>query len=149
MRAVESMLLVAPDPTSCLGGLIGPVGPIEAVDSNGISTESIGRIFYSNATGLEGLFRHLNRCCYGHRIPMHLEGLGSASTVDSHRSVGLVDRSGWISIDEVSFKIKDTLCSRDQSGSRTAWTLLLCVCTLKAIMFLPNRRFELFLVYVG
>jgi len=33
---------------------------------------------FSNATGLEGLFCHLNRCCYGHRI------LGSSSTVDSH-----------------------------------------------------------------
>jgi len=42
MRAVESMLLVAPDPTSRLGDLIGPVGLIKAVDSNGLSTELYG-----------------------------------------------------------------------------------------------------------
>jgi len=48
-------------------------------------------------------------------------------------TVGLGDRSGSGSgsscIDEVSFKIKDTLlfCSRDRS--RTTWILLSCICT--------------------
>ena len=44
MQAVESMLLVAPNRSVDLEGLIGPVGPIGAVESNGISTELYGRI---------------------------------------------------------------------------------------------------------
>ena len=48
--------------SSLLGGLIGLVGPIGAVESNG-SPQSRLEEFYSNTTGLEGLFRHLNRCC--------------------------------------------------------------------------------------
>ena len=40
----QLLLLVA------LGGLIGPVGSIESVESNGVSTG----LYYSNTTGLRG-----------------------------------------------------------------------------------------------
>jgi len=61
------MLLLAPNQLLllvALGGPIGHVGPIETVESNGISTELYGRL--SNTTGAgdpnegSGL---LNRCC--------------------------------------------------------------------------------------
>jgi len=45
----QLLLLVA------LGGLIGPVGPIEAVESNGNSTELYGRIIPIQPV-LRGLF---------------------------------------------------------------------------------------------
>jgi len=93
------MLLVAPNQLLLLvtlGGPIGPVGPIEAVESNGNSTELYGRI-YSNATGLEESICLLNRCCYGHQIPMYLEGNSSGPLQSIGRAVGL-GRSIWMDL---------------------------------------------------
>jgi len=44
------MLLEPPNQLLLLVALVGPIGPIEAVESNGISTELYGRI--SNTTAL-------------------------------------------------------------------------------------------------
>jgi len=117
------MLLEAPNPLVALGGLIGPVGPIEAVESNGISTELYGRI------PIQPVLRVLS--------VLSATAVIAAVAGDLHSRFGSIcgpcrtSRILWedrIScINEVSFKIKDTLlpsssCSRGRSGSPTTWS---------------------------
>ena len=120
------MLLEAPNrstttTSSFLGGPWGPiglVGPIGAVESNGVSTG----LYYSNTTGLEGL---------SVLSATAIDAVVALSTVDSDRSVGLVGRSECLYrpiriplVDEVSFKIKDTFQSFQSTcdRSRNTWS---------------------------
>jgi len=81
MRAVESMLLVAPNRSVDLEGLIGPVGPIEAVEPNGVSTELCGRIPTQR--------RHLPPVLIEPLVPMSIGGLSSGSSTVNDATVGL------------------------------------------------------------
>ena len=79
---VESMLLGAPNQLLLLLALVGPFDGIGAVEYNWKSTESFGRIYTSNTTGLEGL-AVLSAYAVDAAVALLI------STVDSDRSVGL------------------------------------------------------------
>jgi len=111
------MLLVAPNRSVDLEGLIGPVGPIGAVESNGISTELCGRI-----VPMQPVLRGLS-------ILPAVAVAAAAAPPQSIRidAVGLGGRSasafGSSCVDEVSFKIKDTFHSfQSTRESRNAWS---------------------------